>query len=221
MSPAGLQNRFDDRADAGHRLAVLLKDYAGRDDVFVLGLPRGGVPVAAEVARALRAPLDVLVVRKLGTPGHAELAMGAIASGGAYVVNRQVIEQAGVTDAQLEAEVARQRAELERRERAYRGDRPFPDLSGRVVVVVDDGFATGATMRAAVQALRQYKPREIIVAVPVAPPHVEDATLKDADKVIVLLQPTPFLAVGQWYRDFSQTTDSEVTRLLKPGAIRA
>lgn len=208
--------RFADRIDAGHRLAELLGDYAGRDDVIVLGLPRGGVPVAAEVARALDAPLDVLIVRKLGVPGHAELAMGAIASGGARVMNPQVIEQAQVTEAEIDAETKRQQQELERRERAYRNGRSFPDLADRIVIVVDDGFATGATMRAAVEALCQYAPREVVVAVPVAPPHVEDATFRDADRVVVVLQPTPFLAVGHWYRDFTQTADAEVVQLLQP-----
>ena len=210
-----LRERLADRVDAGRRLATRLGEYAGRDDVIVLGLPRGGVPVAAEVARALKAPLDVMVVRKLGTPGHPELAMGAIASGGARVINQQVMEQAGVSDAQLQVEVLRQQEELERRERAYRGKRPFPQIAGHTVIAVDDGFATGATMRAAVQALRQYAPREIVVAVPVAPPHLEAAALRDADRVVVLLQPTPFLAVGHWYRDFEQTTDEEVVSLLK------
>lgn len=210
----GMDRRFADRADAGRQLAARLDEYAGRDDVLVLALPRGGVPVGWQVAKALGVPLDVLVVRKLGTPGHAELAMGAIASGGAHVVNSQVIEQAGVTDQQIDAEVERQRHELERREKAYRGDRPYPDTSGKTVLLVDDGLATGATMRAAIQALRQYAPQEIVVAVPVAPPHVQDSTLRDADRFVALLQPAPFYAVGQWYRDFDQTEDSEVTRLL-------
>ncbi len=207
--------RFADRYDAGRRLAQRLGEFAGRGDVLVFGLPRGGVPVAAVVAGALGAPLDVMVVRKLGLPAQPELAMGAIASGGAYVVNPQVVEQTGVTDAQMQAAIERERVELERRERAYRGERPFPDVSGRTVIVVDDGFATGATMRAAVQALRQYGPQEIVVAVPVAPPHVQDSTLREADRFIALLQPTPFYAVGQWYRNFDQTTDEEVTRLMR------
>ncbi|HEX6928052.1 MAG TPA: phosphoribosyltransferase [Gammaproteobacteria bacterium] len=210
--------RFADRSDAGRRLAQQLREYAERDDVLVFGLPRGGVPVAAQVADALGAPLEVMVVRKLGLPAQPELAMGAIASGGAYVVNPHVIEQTGATDAQLQAAIDRERKELERRERAYRGERPFPDVSGRTVIVVDDGLATGATMRAAVQALRQYGPSEIVVAVPVAPPHVQDSTLREADRFIALLQPTPFYAVGQWYRDFDQTQDEEVTRLMKEHA---
>ncbi|HEX7047967.1 MAG TPA: phosphoribosyltransferase [Gammaproteobacteria bacterium] len=207
--------RFADRSDAGRRLAQQLQEFAGRDDVLVFGLPRGGVPVAAEVAGALGAPLEVMVVRKLGLPAQPELAMGAIASGGAYVVNPQVIEQTGVSDAQLHSAIERERVELERREHAYRGNRPFPDVSNHTVIVVDDGFATGATMRAAVQALRQYAPREIVVAVPVAPPHVQDSTLREADRFIALLQPAPFYAVGQWYRNFDQTPDEEVTRLMQ------
>lgn len=216
-----VRERFEDRADAGRRLAALLEEYAGRDGVIVLGLPRGGVPVAWEVAHALRAPLDVLMVRKLGTPGHPELAMGAIASGGAQVVNAQVLAQAAVTDEAFRAEVDRQRAELERREQAYRGARPFPELAGKIVIVVDDGLATGATMRVAIQALRQYMPREIIVAVPVAPSHVRDSSLPEADRLIALMQPSPFYAVGQWYRHFDQTTDEEVTQLVRTRASGA
>lgn len=206
--------RFADRADAGRQLAELLDEYAGRDDVIVLALPRGGVPVAYEVARILGVPLDVMIVRKLGTPGQPELAMGAVASGGAYVTNPRVVEQANVNESEMQEELDRQRAELARREAAYRGGRPPPRIAGRSVVVVDDGLATGATMRAAVQALVQYEPQEIVVAVPVAPPHVQDSTLREADRFIALVQPTPFYAVGQWYRDFEQTTDAEVTALL-------
>ena len=207
--------KFADRRDAGRELAERLDEFAGREDVLVLALPRGGVPVAFEVANALGAPLDVMVVRKLGTPGQPELAMGAVASGGAYVTNREVLERGAVSESQLQAEVERQHAELERRETAYRGERPFPVIEGRTVIVVDDGLATGATMRAAVQALRQYDPQEIVVAVPVAPPHVQDSTLRDADRFVALMQPTPFYAVGQWYRNFDQTTDDEVTTLLQ------
>ena len=211
--------RFDNRADAGRQLATLLSEYADRDDVLVFGLPRGGVPVAAEVAAALHAPLDVMVVRKLGAPGQPELAMGAIASGGAYVVNPEVVAQ--VSHEQLDDVIKHEREELVRREREYRGDRAFPDVAGRTVIVIDDGFATGATMRAAVQAMRQYNPREVIVAVPVAPPHVQDSTLREADRFIALLQPTPFYAVGQWYRRFDQTEDIEVTTLLKKSQTSA
>lgn len=206
--------RFADRLDAGRRLAELLDEYAGRKDVLVLGLPRGGVPVAYEVANALGAPLDVMVVRKLGTPAQPELAMGAIASGGAHVVNKEVLRQSRVTEEQLAHELDTQRRELARREHAYRGERAFPDVSGKTVILVDDGLATGATMRAAVEALRQYDPQQIVVAVPVAPPHVQDSVLRGADRFVALMQPTPFYAVGQWYRDFDQTEDAEVTQLL-------
>lgn len=211
---SGMSGRFDDRVDAGRQLAERLAEYAGRKDVLVLALPRGGVPVAFEVARALGAPLDVMVVRKLGTPGQPELAMGAVASGGAHVTNPQVLAQANVSDADMRAELERQRTELARREHAYRGGRPFPEIGNRTVIVVDDGLATGATMRAAVQALRQYDPQEIVVAVPVAPPHVQDSTLREADRFVALMQPTPFYAVGQWYRNFDQTSDDEVVDLL-------
>lgn len=209
-----IDGRFDDRQDAGRQLAAQLEEYAGRDDVVVLGLPRGGVPVAAEVANALGVALDIMVVRKLGTPGHAELAMGAIASGGAQVVNPRIMEQGGISDAQLQEEIERQKVELQRRERTYRGDHPFPELEGRTVLLVDDGLATGATMRAAVQALRQHEPHEAVVAVPVAPQHIQDNVLREADRFVALLQPEPFYAVGQWYRNFNQTDDAEVTELL-------
>lgn len=216
----GIDRRFEDRVDAGRQLAENLAEYAGREDVLVLALPRGGVPVGYEVAQVLGVPLDIMVVRKLGTPGHAELAMGAIASGGAHVINPNVMEQAAVSETQLDEEVERQGAELRRREKAYRGDRPFPDVTGKTVLVVDDGLATGATMRAAVQALRQYEPQEIVVAVPVAPPHIQDSTLREADHFVALLQPTPFYAVGQWYREFEQTDDAEVTDLLEKAGVR-
>lgn len=207
--------RFTDRADAGRQLAGKLAEYAGREDVLVLGLPRGGVPVAAIVADALSAPLDVMIVRKLGVPAQPELAMGAIASGGALVANTDVIKQAGVTEADIAAVMERERAELERRERMYRGARAFSDVTGKAVIVVDDGIATGATLRAAVQALRRYAPREIVVAVPVAPPRVQQGSLQGANRFIAVLQPAPFFAVGQWYRDFDQVPDEDVTRLLQ------
>lgn len=207
--------RFADRTDAGRQLAQRLAEYAGRDDVRVFGLPRGGVPVAAIVADALAAPLEVMIVRKLGLPAQPELAMGAIASGGARVMNPEVIVQAGVTEADIAAVIERERAELQRRERAYRGERPFPDVAGKTVIVVDDGIATGATLRAAVQALRQYAPREIVVAVPVAPPRMQANSVGDADRFIALLQPAPFYAVGQWYRHFDQVPDADVTRLMR------
>lgn len=205
---------FDDRRAAGRALAGLLTEYAGRDDLMVLALPRGGVPVAREVARALGAPLDVLVVRKLGAPGREELAMGAIAAGGARVLNEAVIRALGVDEQQLRSETERQREELERRERTYRGDRPWPELAGRTLIVVDDGFATGATMKAAVRALRLFEPREILVAVPVAPDTAEAEMSRLADRFVAVATPADFVAVGRWYRDFEQTTDDEVRQLL-------
>jgi len=210
--------RFRDRAAAGQKLARELAEYAGRPNVVVLALPRGGVPVAFEVARALGAPLDVFVVRKLGLPRHEELAMGAIASGGVRLLNRDVIETYGVSNADVERVTAREQAELERRERRYRGSRPFPDLTGKTVILVDDGLATGATMRAAVEALRLERPGEIIVAVPVAAPETCDAFRDVADDVVCAITPEPFYAVGLWYEDFSQTTDEEVHDLLERAA---
>jgi predicted phosphoribosyltransferase len=180
-----------------------------------LGLPRGGVPVAYEVARALGAPLDVLVVRKLGVPGHEELAMGAIAPGGVRVLNQGLLEQLGIEPRELERVERRERAELERRQQAYRGPRPFPDLRGKSVILVDDGLATGASMRAAVLALRAMNPARIVVAVPVAPPDTCEALLEVADEVKALRQPEPFRAVGLWYEHFPQTSDEEVQELLR------
>ncbi|MDZ7826151.1 MAG: phosphoribosyltransferase [Gammaproteobacteria bacterium] len=209
---------FEDRRAGGIALAELLTGYAGRDDVMVLALPRGGVPVAREVARALGAPLDVLVVRKLGAPGREELAMGAIATGGARVLNEAVIRALGVDAEQLRAETEHQQMELGRRERAYRGDRPWPELAGRTLIVVDDGFATGATMKAAVRALRLFEPREILVAVPVAPDNAEKEMSRLADRFIAVATPADFVAVGRWYRDFEQTTDDEVRQLLAQAA---
>ncbi len=205
---------FDNREDAGRILAQRLDRYAGRDDVLVLGLPRGGVPVAGEVARALGVPLDVLVVRKLGAPGQPELAIGAIASGGVRVLSHDLISQLHVSESRLASEVEKQREELERRERQYRGDRPFPDLEGKTVLVVDDGLATGSTMEAAVKALRQHGPRAIVVAVPVAPRHVSAGLLSAADEFIAIYQPPDFMAVGQFYRRFDQTSDEEVRGIL-------
>jgi putative phosphoribosyl transferase len=204
---------FLDRRDAGRQLAVKLKRYAGDPSVLVLGLPRGGVPVAYEVARALRAPLDVLVVRKLGVPGHRELAMGAIASGGLRVVNPDVIDTLRIPPAAVESVAARELEELERQQRAYRGDAPLPNLAGRTVIVVDDGLATGSTMRAAVRALRQGGPKRIIVAVPVAARDTARSIEAEAD-VICLSTPAEFQAVSMWYADFSQTSDEEVRWLL-------
>ena len=206
--------RFADRADAGGQLAGHLAAYAGRDDVTVLGLPRGGVPVAAAVARELGAPLDVFVVRKLGVPDSPEFAMGAIATGGVRIVNEDVVRQLGITDDVLAATAAQEQLELERREQLYRAGRADPELRGRTVLVVDDGLATGATMRAAVQALRSHEPREVVVAVPVASSAACDDLRAVADAVICAVTPEPFTAVGLWYADFAQLDDEAVAELL-------
>jgi erythromycin esterase-like protein/predicted phosphoribosyltransferase len=206
--------RFRDRTEAGRLLAERLRQYTGRDDVVVLGLPRGGVPVAFEIARALDAPLDVFLVRKLGVPGHEEYALGAIATGGTRVLNKDLIESLHIPPEWIEAIDAKERRELERRERAYRDDRPPPDLAGKTVIVVDDGLATGSTMLAAVHAIRQDDPAQIVVAVPVADPDVCAALRATADEVVCLSTPQPLRAVGLWYEDFSQTIDSEVRGLL-------
>lgn len=206
---------FHDRNEAGQLLAQRLLHYANRPVVLVLGLPRGGVPVAYEVARALHAPLDVMLVRKLGVPGQEELAMGAIASGGKRVVNEEVVLGLGIPPQVIEAVTAQEQRELARRERRYRGNRPPLDIHGRTVILVDDGLATGATMRAAIAALRQQQPARVVVAVPVAPPSVCQELRAVADEVVCLLAPEPFFGVGAWYDDFSPTTDEEVRRLLK------
>jgi len=209
-----VQLPIPDRSAAGRALAEALQAYHRRDDVVVLALPRGGVPVASEIADALGAPLDLMLVRKLGVPGYRELAMGAIASGGVQVMNEDVLAGSGVSAAAVEAVVEEERRELERRERAYRGDRPWPDLKGRCVILVDDGLATGATMRAAVDAARAQGPDCIVVAVPVAPPDTVRRLAPTVDEVVCLHQPEPFMAIGQWYLDFSQVTDEEVRRIL-------
>jgi predicted phosphoribosyltransferase len=195
-------------------LAEQLRGYAGRDDVMVLGLPRGGVPVAFELARALDAPLDVFVVRKLGLPGREELALGAIATGGTRVVNVPVVEVLEIDSETIEAIEARERRELDRREQAYRLGRPPPELAGRTVILVDDGLATGSTMRAAVQAARHHDPARVVVAVPVAAPDTCADLGAEADEVLCLMTAQPLCAVGIWYEDFSQTTDDEVRGLL-------
>ena len=209
---------FADRRDAGRALATELRAYAGRPDVLILALPRGGVPVAYEIAEALAAPLDLFLVRKLGTPGHEELAMGAIASGGVRVLNDEVIQWYRIPDASIDAVALREQRELERREVAYReGRRPLP-IAGRTAVLVDDGLATGSTMRAAVKAVRQRDPARIIVAVPVGSPDTCREFGAIADEIICARTPQPFSAVGQWYRDFSQTSDEEVRTLLRDHA---
>ncbi|MFN2565549.1 MAG: phosphoribosyltransferase [Gemmatimonadaceae bacterium] len=210
--------RFRDRTEAGRRLAAHLGGYAGRHDVIVLALPRGGVPVAFEVAQALGATLDVFLVRKLGMPGHEEFAIGAIASGGVRVLNEDTIRDYGVSPQQVDAIVEAEERELERRERQYRGPRPFPDVAGRTVILIDDGLATGSTMRAAVRALREERPARIVVAVPTAPAETCAELRSVVDEVICLMTPEPFYAVGLWYEDFSQTTDEEVRELLERAA---
>ena len=205
---------FLDRRDAGRRLAQKIAGYSNRPDVLVLALPRGGVPVAYEVARALNAPLDVFVVRKLGVPGYEELAMGAIATGGVRVLNNEIVEGLGIPASMIDAVAARERQELARRERLYRDGRPQPDVRGRTVILVDDGLATGATMHAAIEALRQQGPERIVVAVPTASPDTCEEMKRRADEVICAITPEPFHAVGRWYQEFSQTTDEEVRELL-------
>jgi predicted phosphoribosyltransferase len=205
---------FDNRIDAGQELARHLQRYAGRSDVIVLGLPRGGVPVAAMVAAALGAPLDVFTVRKLGVPGHRELAMGAIASGGARILNHALISQLAIPDRDVGRIVAEEERELQRRERLFRGDRPPVGVANRVVIVVDDGLATGSTMRAAVQALRDLDAGRIVVAVPVGSLQACRDLEAEADEVICARIPPNFTAVGRWYLDFSETPDAEVTSLL-------
>ena len=207
--------KFRDRSDAGRALAAALRQYANRDDILVLALPRGGVPVAYEVARELGAPLDIFLVRKLGVPGHEEYAMGAIAEGGAIVLNRDVIQQLGIPQRAVESVIQQERAELERRTRLYRHGRAPPEVRERVVILVDDGLATGSTMRAAVQALRTLRPARVVVAVPVAPAETCDALRDVADEVLCLRTPEPFHAVGLWYADFAQTLDAEVRELLE------
>jgi predicted phosphoribosyltransferase len=206
---------FRDRADGGRRLAGLLNAYTARGDVVVLALPRGGVPVGFEVARELQAPLDVFLVRKLGVPGHPELAMGAIASGGVRVLSEDLISELAIPRAVVEQVAAREQLELERRDRAYRCDRVMPPLHGRTVILVDDGLATGATMEAAVRAARMHAPARIVVAVPVGAEETCARLRMTADEVVCAATPEPFRAVGMWYDRFDQTTDEEVVALLQ------
>lgn len=210
---------FYDRADAGRRLASELVRFSRTDNPLILALPRGGVPVASEVARRLNAPLDVFLVRKLGVPGHEELAMGAIASGGIVVLNQDVVRQIPDAESLIEAVKTRELRELDRREAAYRGDRPHPNLRDRTVILVDDGLATGASMRAAAAAVRQQRPGRIIVAVPVAARDTCELLGADVDEVVCLAQPEPFYAVGLWYQDFSETGDEEVRELLATSGV--
>ena len=205
---------FRDRRHAGAELAARLNHLKGRDDLVVLALPRGGVPVAYEVARAIGAPLDIFLVRKLGVPGHRELAMGALASGGVRVVNEDVVALYRIPGTAIDAVAREEQAELERREREYRAGRPPVALRGRTVILVDDGLATGSTMRAAVQAVRAHAPGKVIVAVPVGSPDTCQEFTDIADEIVCARAPEHFAAVGQWYRDFSQTSDGEVRELL-------
>ena len=206
--------RFRNRTDAGRQLAEKLATYADRPDVLVLALPRGGVPVGSEVARALGAPLDAFLVRKLGVPGYEELAMGAVATGGVRVLNDEIVRGLGIVEHVIDVAVAREMEELARREQLYRGGSPPPNVAGRTVILVDDGLATGATMRAAVAALRRQHPARIVVAVPTASPDTREALKAEADDVICAMTPDPFFAVGHWYDDFTQTTDEEVRDFL-------
>ncbi|MGC1955307.1 MAG: phosphoribosyltransferase [Gammaproteobacteria bacterium] len=205
---------FDHRVQAGQLLGQALHKYAQRPDVLVLALPRGGVPVGFEIAKAIGAPLDVMMVRKLGAPGREELAMGAIASGGIRILNPDVVAGLGIPEKIIQTVAAKEQQELERRSHAYRGGRVFPEVKEQCLIVVDDGLATGATMRAAVVALRAKAPARIVVAVPVAPPSSVEQIRQEADEVVCLETPEPFFGVGRWYRDFPQTTDQEVKDLL-------
>lgn len=209
---------YVDRIDAGRQLAAKLARYANREDVLVLGIPRGGVPVAFEVAQAIHAPLDILLVRKLGVPGERELAMGAIASGGARILNRRLIYQLGVTEDQVAETIADQEAELQRREELYRGVRSGVPIQGKTIILVDDGIATGSSMLAGIEALRTLRPKKIVVAVPVAPMHADADFGGVADEFICLDQPEEFYGIGQFYKDFSQVDDLEVRALLERSA---
>jgi predicted phosphoribosyltransferase len=215
-----MMSPFRDRAEAGRRLAYALARYAHRSDVVVLALPRGGVPVAFEIAQALHAPLDVFVVRKLGVPGHEELAMGALASGGLRVINASVVRQLGITGETIDRVAAAERRELERRERLNRGDHPSLRVQGRTVILVDDGLATGSTMRAAVEALRHMAPAAVVVAAGVGSPQARAALASVADDCVCALMPPDLDGVGRWYEDFSQTSDGEVQDLLRRAAAQ-
>ncbi len=213
-----MPRRFRDRTEAGQLLGEKLAAYADRPDVLVLALPRGGVPVGFEVAKTLNVPLDIFLVRKLGVPGQEELAMGAIASGGVRVINDDVVRYLRIPDEIIDAVAEKEQQELERRERAYRGDRPAPEIRGRTIILVDDGLATGSTMRAAAAALRKQQPSQIVVAVPIAAPKTCDEFRDEVDEIVCAVTPEPFYAVGVWYEDFSQTSDEEVRDLLEQAA---
>jgi len=213
-----METRFIDRREAGRALGAALARYAGHPAAVVLGLPRGGMPVAFEVARTLGLPLDVFLVRKLGVPGQEELAMGAIASGGVRVINPTVVEALDLSQAVIDRAAAAELAELQRRERAYRGDRPPLALAGRIPILVDDGLATGSTMLAAVTAAQRLLPARVVVAVPVAPNEVCQRVAQRVDELVCLLRPEDFWAVGLWYENFAQTTDAQVRTLLEEAA---
>lgn len=211
---------FHDRSEAGEKLAAALAPYANRPDVLVLALPRGGVPLAYEVAEALRAPLDVLVVRKLGVPGQEELAMGAVASGGVRVLYDAVVRELHIPEDEIDAVTSEEEFELKQREKLYRGDRPAMDVRGQIVILVDDGIATGSTARAAIAALRPRQPARIVLAVPVAPPESCEELDDEVDELVCLVRPKPFLAVGQWYRNFLPVSDAEVHDLIERASLR-
>ena len=213
--------RYPDRFEAGRQLGEHLREYANRPDMLVLALPRGGVPVGFEIARELSLPLDVILVRKLGVPGHEELAMGALASGGVTVLNEAVVQGLHIPGHVIEEVARNEQQELARRERAYRGDRPPPGIAGKTIILVDDGLATGSTMRAAIAALRLQKPASIIVAVPVAAPQTCEELAGEVDRVVCALTPASFYAVGMWYDNFAPTTDEEVSDLLHRASNRA
>jgi len=210
--------RFRNRSEAGHLLAGALERYKDRPDVLVLALPRGGVPVAYEVAITLNAQLDVFIVRKLGVPGHEELAMGAIASGGIRAINASIVQHLSIPQSVIDAVAAREGEELQRREQLYRGSKGPLNITNRTIILVDDGLATGSTMKAAVTALRAQNPARIVVAVPIAPSETCNELQHEADEVICAVTPEPFYAVGQWYENFEQTTDAEVTELIRRAA---
>jgi len=215
MKDNGITQRFRNRTEAGRLLASNLARYANRPNVLILALPRGGAPVAFEIAQALKLPLDVFLVRKLGVPGQEELAMGAVASGNVRILQPEVIEGLGIPRLAVEAVTAEETRELARRERAFRGDRPRPQVCGRNIILVDDGLATGSTMRAAVTALKLQRPERIIVAVPVADSETCDEIKNEVDEIICLRTPTSFYAVGSWYETFPQLTDEEVREFLR------
>ena len=208
---------FKGRQEAGRLLASFLLGMVDEEEAIILALPRGGVPVAAEISKVLGKPFDVLIVRKLGVPGHEEFAMGAIAAGGVRVLDENIVSQLGLSRSEVDSVIQRETRELERREHLYRGTLDRPDVAGRTVIVVDDGVATGSTMSAAIRLLRGRQVERIIVAVPVAPRDTVERLREEADEVVVALEPEPFGAVGQWYEDFSQTSDDEVQALLRGG----